>query len=87
MGHKGSMNKQYETESKFELLDYYQQVEPMITIYEDIRKDSKISELEKKISEIENKKDNFMGFGEEMLERIKRLEFENKELRSKFEIL
>ena len=81
MGHKGSMNKQYETESKFELLDYYQQVEPMITIYEDIRKDSKISELEKKISEIENKKDNFIGFGEEMLERIKRLEFENMKLR------
>ena len=57
----------------------------MITIYEDIRKDSKISELEKKISEIANKKENFIDFGEEMLERVKRLEFENKELRSKFE--
>ncbi len=85
MGHKGEINKQYETGSRFELLDYYEQLEPMLTIYEDISKDTKISELEKKISDIENKKENVMDFGEEMLERIKRLEFENKELRSKFE--
>ena len=86
MGHKGDINKQYETESKFELLDYYEQVEPMITIYEDIPKTSKISELEKKISLLEEKKENVIDFGDEMLFRIKRLEMENKELRSRIDL-
>ncbi len=81
MGHKGKINKQYETGSKFELLDYYEQVEPMLTIYEDIVKDSKISELEKKISLLEEKKESVSDFGDEMLFRINKLEMENKELR------
>jgi integrase len=82
MGHKGEINKQYETESKFELLDYYEQVEPMITIYEDISKDSKITELEKKISLLEEKKENISDFGDEMLFRIKKLEQDNEDLRN-----
>lgn len=85
MGHHGSINKQYETGIKYELLDYYEQVEPMLTIYEDITRTSKIVELEKKLSRLEEKKESFTDFGEEILERIKKLEFENKELRSKFE--
>jgi len=85
MGHHGSINKQYETGNKDELLDYYEQVEPMLTIFEDVAKSSKIVELEKKLSRLEENKDGFTDFGEEMLERIKKLEFENKELRTKFE--
>ena len=85
MGHKGSINKQYETGIKYELLDYYEQVEPMLTIYEDISKSSKIVELEKKLSRLEEKKESFTDFGEEMLNRIKKLEMENKELRDKIQ--
>ncbi len=86
MGHKGNINKQYETGIKFELLDYYEKVEPMLTIYQDVSKDFKIVELEKKISSLEEKKENVIDFGDEMLFRIKKLEVENKELRSRMDL-
>jgi hypothetical protein len=84
MGHKGEMTKVYLGKSKEELETYYEKVEPFVTVFSEIEKDSKITLLENKIIEITRRKNmDALTITGELLKRIQELENELKNRLSK----